>query len=533
MNDYAGRLTEMKNRISETYNEYYNETFGWYFRGGNDLDEKVLPYRNLEDVRKVQQYGARLFHNNATAKNIHENLLNYIVGNGHTYSTIRLDGQAKDDQMILRAQNAIDRHMAYHNWPEFQEEFFNRLFRSGETIQLTEPDGDVLDFAWLEPHKLVGANTSSVVAPFGIEYDKGRVRKPSRFYARGENGQPDPFDASEVIFAKRGVDSNDPRGIPLLWLAYCQCREVDELFYAVTQLAIAICENAVSYDYDSSVGGPLIKAASQAIADRQEDLREQGIPNDGGRITHAKNFKVSIQGQAAIIGQILEGIDAKKREIGGLASLPEFIVTGNADTGTRNTLLSAEAPLIRRVGREAARGSRVNVEFLYRAIALEFGELDNPDWLRQFRKEYAIQPSIPTPETGNKLEESNRIINELEHRLISPQQACDALSRKYDQVMDEWRAHEEFIGEIRASAGSTYALDAADIQKRVDTVAGIVNAYKAAGQSVDVNEVMEMIGLDPLLHADLLPMPTQGPPDATRQSDPNQTPATSAASPAA
>lgn len=525
-------LTEAQKRISE-HHDYYEEVVGW-LRSSEDSNasHKCLPYHDFESYKATLRLGARIFQESMLGKTIHENLLSYIVGTGHTYDVEKIDAGdgEKEDETTKRAKRAIDEMMTVHEWPDMQEEFYNRWFRSGDTIRIVEPYHGIVDFAYTEPHRLGPPDTNKTKeqAPFGIEYESGNVNRPKKYWIYDDTGRPSAIDrltkTRAVSHGKRGCDRNDPRGFPMLWLAYCPIREIDELETYLSSILAAVSDHTVVYDYNPEVTNAAIQRVSDGSTRARRKAAERGkMATSPGGAHHARDYKVVLNGGSVDGPGWVTVLQSKRRSVGVVAGLPEFIVTGDADSGTRNTLFVAEAPFTRRISREARRGAAHEIEVLYLAIAQAFNQFGNEEWMRQFKAKYRIKVKYALAESQDKAAETNRILSALDKEVISPQIATRMLGEDYDQVQSDIDAHLERREARREQLGAFVSLASEDIRVRAEIAQTLI------GRGIDPGSALEYAGLDPTEHASLVvpSLPTM-PPQGDGQGGPQ--PATSPAS---
>lgn len=531
------KITEAERRINE-HHDFFEEVVGW-MKSADDSNaaQKCLPYYDFETYTSTLRLGSKLFHESMLGKTIHENLLSYIVGTGHSYEVEKVtpDGD-KEDEITKRAQRAIDEMMTVYEWADLQEEFYNRWFRSGDTVRIVEPYYGIVQFAYTEPHRLGPPDTKQQQnAPFGIEYEGGNVNRPMRYYIYGDDGKASPVERVGsnriVLHGKRGVDRNDPRGIPLLWLAYCPAREIDELESALSKIMANVSEHSVVYDYNPDVtNASVTRVADGSTRARRKSSQEGKLAANAGGTHHARDYKVLLNGATVNGDDWVRVLQAKRRAVGTIAGLPEFIVTGDADSGTRNTLFVAEAPFTRRVSREARRGAAHEIEVLYAAIAQAFGRFGDEQWMTQFRANYRIKVKYALAESQDKAAETARILAALDKEVISPQIASRMLGEDYEQVQADWDSHLERREQRREQLGSFVALASDDIRVRSEIAQTLI------GRGIDPSSALEYVGLDPTEHATLVvprlpaPTPPTGTPDDQRggQRQPANDPANAA-----
>lgn len=481
--------------IREHYDEWNRLGFGQY---GNLQERKHLPYRDIQSLNNAQYLGARLFHESVLGRSIHENLLSYIVGTGHTYKVKAQPGANPSESDLKRAQTAIDAMLTYHDWPSMQEETYNRRFRTGDNLDRLVPLEGIVDIIRIEPHQLQADSG----APFGIKYRDNDVRVPELFIIIDDNGKPKPEQAwsskSVIELGKRGVDANDPRGAPILLPAYCEARAIDELFKGFGNVIASVFDHIVVYNYAEAAASKKIQAVAGGINDARKAQAERGKLGNPGGVTHAKDYTVELHGDALNAQSIVQAFNALARRVGVLTGLPEFIITGDADTGSRNSLLSAEGPTTRRVAREASSGARYETRLLYHAICAAFSKFGDPVAYDLVRRNFHIEAKPPLAESQDKSAETQRIMAAMRERLYSPQHACQLLGVNHEQMLSEWEQWEERLAKGRESMGRIVGMKPEDLEKVVNAAVAMINA------GVDPKEALTKVGLDPIEHVELV-----------------------------
>lgn len=494
-----GLAEQIQHRIDEHYNEWSRFSFVTSGQYGNVQERKHLPYRDIQELNNVQYLGARLFHESVLGRTIHENLLSYVVGTGHSYTVKAQPNANPSESDIKRAQAVVDAMLTYHDWPCVQEETYNRRFRSGDNIDRLVPIGGIVDVIRIEPHELQAERD----APFGVKYQDGDVRNPETFFvATGNNAKAKPEKAwdrqSVICHGKRGVDLNDPRGVPLLFPAYCPTRTIDELFHGLGKVLGSVFDHIVVYNHLSTSTNQKIAQVAYGLSSAREEQANKGQFGNPGGITHARDYTVELHGDALNAQAIVQAFSALTRRIGVLTGLPEFIITGDADTGSRNSLLSAEGPTTRRIAREASSGARYEIKILYHAIAATFGKFGDPKYFDQLRQTFLIEAKPPLAESQDKAAETRRILDAMRERVYSPQHACQLLGVNHEQILTEWEQWEERLAKGREALGRIIAVKPEDVEK----MAAAASAMIAAG--VDPTEALTKVGLDPVEHIELV-----------------------------
>lgn len=453
--------------------DYFRETLGWY--SGNAMEQKGLPYYDLQSINVLQTLGAKLFYSSTFGGTIHENLLSYIVGTGHTYKVEAASGANPSESDLKAAQEAVDQMLTYHDWPCVQEETYNRRFRSGENFDRLTPLGPIVDIERIEPHSLRAEQD----APLGIRYDGNDVRKPATYFV-SDAATTKPLKAWDknavVCHGKRGVDKNDPRGVPILWRAYCEVRSLDELHIGFDKVLASIFDHVIVYNYDQKASVAGMRAVAQGVDAARSAQAESGQLGNAGAITHARNFSVEVNGGTFDAAAIVQAFNAQARRIGVLTGLPEFVVTGDADTGSRNSLLSAEGPATRRFAREAQSGASYERLLLLHAIAARLGAFGDPIAFSRIKATFAIVAKPPLAETQDKAAETNRIVSAMREGIYSPQEASQQLGVDYESMMQQREKHEQRIAQAREAVGLMLGRTAQEIDLLVNGAATLINA---------------------------------------------------------
>ena len=459
--------------------EFLAEIHGWQ-RGSakKHHKEKALPYEDHEKLMEVQRLGIHLFRKSMTATNIHRNLNNYIIGSGHTYDVKMRPSQKEDKNLLKIAQQSRDRILSRYNWLQVQNDFYNRWFRSGDIFRNVEPVANTVDFGWIEPFMVRPPITGRVSkdVELGIEFRNGDYRKPEKYYiAKKSNEDPKPekaFAKSQcILHSKTNVDMNDPRGLPLLWLAYVPCMDIDAINSAMTEVAKAFARFAVVKQFSD-------QAAVQRIKQMAADDSNQQLANritghiDAGEVEHAKGYEVKLNATDVNARDWAEMISIKARMIGSIANLPEFMVTGDADTGNRSSLLSAETPFTTRVIQESSMGSAAETDLFYLGMQSAMNTFGDRDEFNRLKTMIEFVPAHPIYSTL-RCNNSERLRAEVDAGFTSVQMACAESGRDYEQVQRDRVEHIERESEIVTGSlgnGNVWGLDKARFEWQINAL---------------------------------------------------------------
>ena len=437
-------LADYRQRIHRVSPDYYSEVDGWFRVGSRS--GKCLLYKDWQTFRTLQQMGCKLFRECETVQSVISKMISYVVSSGHSYGVSVRDvpgtiSRVKVSDRLLDEVEAIveiTMDTAFPGgWQAMQEESVLRLFREGEFFRRLFLDSDGIAVRFIEPDRIRpprmddegNRNLGTIPAEGDV------VNVEGYWYWNPPPGANDPYNlayfeqlpATEVQHAKQGVDANDPRGIPILWQTYCHSQRIREVDVAMCELAITQASYAVIRQYDNTISIDDMRRIARGFAEEKEDNEGRPIP---GTEVDAKGFKFEFPSMDVRASEFVEIIAQQLRFIGGLMDMPEFLVSSDARTGNRSSLVTAEGPFDRRVQREQKKLANHDIELLWRAIQAQKNWTDSR--LREYRKVIKLEPRFPVAASRdfNKWVESQ--ISLVDKGLRSPQQACSQIGGDYD-----------------------------------------------------------------------------------------------------
>jgi len=435
--------------------DYRQEVQGWHQVGGSNGLGKGLPYNSFETFRQIQRTGCRLYRDCDTIQSVVSKMVSYVVSSGHTYgvsarkvpgtiSRVRVSKRLVDE---IKAIIDITMDTAYPGgWQAMQEESVVRLYREGEFFRRIFTGDDSLDVRFIEPEYIrprpkdpdgnvhLGILTADgdAVTVKGYQY-----WKPTRDNYSLDDENFIVLDASEVQHAKQGVDANDPRGIPILWVTDCRAKRMDEVDEAMCELAVTQASYAVIRQYDNSVTIEHMREIARGFQAEKE--RNEGRPVPGTEV-EAKGFEFQFPSMESDPGKFVEIIRQQQRQIGGLLDMPEFLVSSDARTGNRASLVSAEGPFDRRVQRDQRKLANHDIELLWRSVQAHKGWDEAA--LKEYRKVVKIEPRFPLAASRDHNKEADTLVKLVDKRLKSHQQAIAQLGGDYEITQSQIEEHQ-------------------------------------------------------------------------------------------
>ena len=158
-----------------------------------------------------------------------------------------------------------------------------------------------------------------------------------------------------------------------------------------------------------------------------------------GQEVDAKGFQFEFPAMDVKASEFVSIIAQQQRFIGGLLDMPEFLVSSDARTGNRASLITAEGPFDRRVQREQRKLANHDIELLWRSIQAAKGWTDKQ--LREYRKKIKIEARFPMAASRDRDKEAKTVISLVEAGLASPQQGTARLGHEYDATQIQIDKH--------------------------------------------------------------------------------------------
>lgn len=502
-NDFFTKIEEriqhhhdLYQRVSPAYWAEIRE-FGTTPSSKDSFKYKARPYVDWNSLMEIQYLGHLLRHDSTAAITILENFTSYAIGKGMTFSvkpTPKYRERAGVKKLARDCQYMLDRFLSDNNWPLVQEEALkDRLLSSGDLIRRYEKSGPDLSWGWIDSHEL----ESKTHQPFGIKYrgadpangKMGDYRFPESYNILGED-----IEAKEIQHITNGVDSKDPRGVPIMWMGFCSAKEIDELDYAAARAAIQYCKHTINYEWDPDIELAKIEEIAKGITQIDVMATELGKLNAGGSVHHAKGYTVSGLASEWSAEGFIQLIDFKMRMLGNITSQPEYLSTGKVDTGGRNNLISAESSITRRVERVGQKLAGFDIDLFYEYLSVRFGKWKQEDWMREFKEKIQITAKPNTPDGRDSIEVDRLTMEKMERGYTGKMTGIRSMGGDPYQIVEEDREWAELkkglIDETRKERSANALYDEADLNARIATAQSLIAIHYT------VDEALELAGLD-------------------------------------
>lgn len=463
--DLSRVLSSYRTRLNSISSDYYQEIEGWHRVGSRE--GKCLLYHDWSSFRTLQQMGCALYRECDTIQSVISKMVSYVVSSGHTYGVSIRDvpGTISKIKVSDRLLNEIEAIVEITmdtafpgGWQQMQEESVLRLFREGEFFRRLFAGDSGISVRFIEPERIrppkldtEGNRDLGVITAPG-----DAVTIEGYWYWNPKPGVPplDPanfqeLSAVEVQHCKQGVDANDPRGVPVLWMAFCHSQRIKEVDVAMCELAITQASYAVVRQYDNTISVEDMRRIASGFAGRREE--NDGRPSPGSEVD-AKGFSFEFPSMEVKASEFVEIIRQQQRFVGGLLDMPEFLVSSDARTGNRASLVTAEGPFDRRVQREQRKLANHDIELLWRSVQAVKGWTE--DQLREYRKRIKIEPRFPMAASRDFSKEAETALSLVQGGLQSPQQAVSRLGGDYEITQAQIDRHNQTHQDRQVAVGA-------------------------------------------------------------------------------
>lgn len=445
--DFLNNSLNGLKRLNESYNQRYVHEDMIYYNSvyGSHTEHKCLPYKDWRSYIRMLETGCRAYWNYPVLRNAIDTMVGYIIGNKVKYLVTVANGY--DDEVTADKLKQVKKHVFSLArrpwWHTMQSESVVRYFRDGGYIRRKFKGSDgKLTVRYIEladnspPEDLPGEDAleQKRLAPFGVRHVEGDAVTPDVYWieSKDELGQREWEDvpAAEIQEAKFGVDRNDPRGIPLGWLTLCELIKLYQTNDAMVSLANTQSAYAAVRTYEMGTFNAHIERIAKGEAGDWEE--NGGVPKPGG-IMDAKGFKFELLGASIPANQFVEIISQQLRLVGGSISMPEHIISMDADTGNRSSLISAESPFARHIGRRQTELGNDDIDLVWDSVQIDMGISD--DELNFLKEAIVITPKFPEVVTHDQDKVVTSEIQKVASKLQSDTGAIIALGGDPDEVL--------------------------------------------------------------------------------------------------
>lgn len=458
----------------------------WVTIGTGGVDKSPTDFSRVTDeteLTNVRDECRNLATENPFAIGFHENMVNYVIGDGDKPTVVAKKGEEIDESVLKPIQDILDEWCYENDWVTNQQEsvrrydrdgeFFRRYFRTGDgnlAIRFVEPNHVTQPAAYPEPHH-----------SFGIETDPDDVLTVNAYWIRTSPNEPfERVDAAEIQHVKANVDQNVKRGLPTTWAMRQQLMDAAHLLknIAVTaqiQTSIALIRRHMG---GTATGAQAMRASAATWTQTDSrtgktDYHQKRKP--GAIIDAPANTEYDFPASGLDVEKYGAGVQAILRGAAARVCFPEFMFTSDASNANYASTMVAEGPAVRMFQRRQKVHKDADLEVLWKVLEYkaESGLID-----ASILERVEIQTEPPTVNVRDEKAEAetNSILHE--KKILSPQTWAAKAGLEYEQEQENIERHEKEhpdqmqqaeIDVLRSKAMAD-PLQAADRQARMEAV---------------------------------------------------------------
>lgn len=386
-----------------------------------------------------------LAENSEVALGALENLTNYIIGDGLSYTfSAKVAGESGETRALAsRAQAIADRWIEFNSWSgDLERETFRRSRRDGEVVLALfpgrVPELRVVDSPWLtepdRPRRL--EEYLGEPAPFDWKYGIATPHlntAAARYYFvqwYGYDGDDawDALPARRVVSITLNTDREVKRGLSDLYPVYRVLEKADRLLG--NTLDGASNQAAISYIREHAPG--VRNDQIEAFVSARTDVRQTETTPTGTRTRRGREIKpntvVDLRNgakyHAGPMGQprgqaYLDVVQGALRLAGIRWQMAEYMISGDASNGNFASTLVAEAPFTKSSEAKQSFYCRRYADLIWAVVAMEH-ETGNFPYPVHVAKRY-LDLSVSGPEVAvrNRLEDHQIRREEAEAGILS------------------------------------------------------------------------------------------------------------------
>ncbi len=398
---------------------------------------------------------------NSYAIGLVEGLTSYVIGTGYTYRIAPQKTHAEEcpTDLVAAVQWVVDKTIERNQWhggeePGLEEELFGRSLEDGEFLLMHTPREDGwTDFRTAEPEQLTQPPQEALRDDedglFGVITPKDDVQLKLGYWIYwgdsvndGERVQPE-----RITHLRRNVKRSMKRGLPDF------CFDTYDALDLASKLRTNLSDGAAQQAAIVGIRQHDVNVQSeiQAFVDDQAEWEEQG-PN--GNTVPGRRFKRGewedvpkglnyVPGPGAQNAPAhIQVLQACLRGAGVRWNAPEWLCSGDASNNNYASSLTAESPFVRTVLRRQTSYKHAfraaiwyAVEHYAKTVGIRAGGRVY-DW-GTVCKLLDLLVEAPSPETRNRLEETQRAQIEIPLGLDSRQAYVQRQGRDWDQTLQD------------------------------------------------------------------------------------------------
>ncbi len=419
--------------------------------GMGGKDQSPTDYSRITDeteLTNVRDECRNLATENPFAIGFHENMVNYVIGDGDKPTIVAKKGEEIDSETLKPIQDVLDEWIYDNDWVTDQQEAVRRYDRDGEFFRRFFKTGDGnLAVRFVEPnHVAQPASHPEPHCSFGIETDPDDVLTVQGYWVRTSPEAPfERIPAEEMQHVKGNVDKNVKRGLPTTWAMRQQLLDAAGLLknIAVTsqiQTSIALIRRHMG---GTSSGAQAMRASAATWTQTdsrtgQTTYHQKRKP--GAIIDAPANTEYDFPASGLDVEKYGAGVQAILRGAAARVCFPEFMFTSDASNSNYASTMVAEGPAVRMFQRRQKVQKDADLAVLWKVLEYkaEVGLID-----ASLLELVEIQTEPPTVNVRDEKAEAetNKLLADA--KILSPQTWAAKSGLEYEQEQANIEQHQK------------------------------------------------------------------------------------------
>lgn len=387
-------------------------------------------FETEQELARIRGVARWLAATDETSIGVLENLTNYVVGTGFTYSVVERIPGAAPRGLLEAVQEAVERFQEENNWRRIEREAFVRSRRDGEVFLRLEHHGGRPRIRFVEPELIRKPDDPRFMSQYagaydldwelGVATDLGDAERIHGYHVdwSGDGRDWEFVPAERMEHIRVNVDCGVKRGLSDFYAAAAEIEQAAKLARNTAEGAAIQATIAYIKEAASGTGRPEIEAQQTAHSDwttysktpdghRRSIRFEKFFP---GRVITTAGMKY----HAGPLGTsnaptFIEVIQMVLRRVGQRWSMPEYMVSGDASNANYASTLVAESPFVKSAEAKQMWYAEAFRSLFWKALRLSRDRRDWPEDIdfAQVQRWFKLRLEAPRVSVRNRAEETS------------------------------------------------------------------------------------------------------------------------------
>jgi hypothetical protein len=398
-------------------------------------------YENEQDLASIRGIARFLVGSTELAISALDNLTNYTIGNGFTYSVeARNEDEAEVvSKQVREVQSALDDELERLDWPGNGEaEAFQRAHRDGEAFLWITPIQGKAEILIPEPDYLTEpipcrdvedyCGLSGLDWSFGIATDQRSYERRHAYFIQWEGSKSDweVARADEMVHIRLNVDRGVKRGISDFYAPYLTLERTSKLLGNTLQGAAIQATIAYIREHSAGATSSQIETFRTSKSDGSFSMPKSG---GGTKTQHYEKFRpgrvldtAGMKYHAGPLGSpsgptYVEVMQAGVRVVGARWQMPEYMISGDASNANYASTLVSGGPFDKATQRRQGKYRKLYAEVCWKVLTIlcRFGRFRKIgiDHISQLKR--LVQIKVEAPEAAVQDKAAEEQIRAVQH----------------------------------------------------------------------------------------------------------------------